>query len=416
MILRARVVLPLTRPPIDDGAVSLSRGKIQAVGRWRDLRPAASRRVVDLGEVILMPGLVNAHCHLDYTHMAGQIPPPKSFTEWLKVIVSTKAGWTLADYKASWQDGAGMLLRTGTTTVADIEAVPDLLPAMWQTTPLRVISFLELIGITHRRSPLALLKEALDKASQLKHRRCRIGLSPHAPYSTLPELLTRCAAVGQKRGWLLSTHAAESSVEYEMFAGARGDMYEWLKRSGRDMADCGRGSPVQHLETHGLLGRNLIAAHVNFLPSGDAALLAKRRASVAHCPRSHSYFRHSAFSVPRLARAGVNVCLGTDSLASVYRRRGEIIALDMFAEMRALAARDPALSPRKILQMATVNGAYALALEGQIGELRAGALPDLIALPSTASAGHVYEAVLHHKGAVSASMIGGSWALPPSGL
>ena len=103
----------------------------------KELRSNFSRKVADLGEAVLMPGLVNAHCHLDYTHMAGQFTPPRHFSDWLKLITSTKAGWNVSEYKASWLTGARMLLQSGTTTVGDIEAVPELLPAVWEATPPR---------------------------------------------------------------------------------------------------------------------------------------------------------------------------------------------------------------------------------------------------------------------------------------
>src|SRR5204863_9084170 len=125
----------------------------------------------DLGEVVLMPGLVNAHCHLDYTDMAGQLAPPKAFPDWLKLITTAKAGWSYSDYAESWVTGAKMLVRTGTTTLADIEAVPELLPDVWDATPLRVISFLEMLGITNRRAPRAILAEALDRVESLEHSR-----------------------------------------------------------------------------------------------------------------------------------------------------------------------------------------------------------------------------------------------------
>lgn len=413
MILRARVVWPISSPPIENGAVEISGRRIKAVGRSGDL--GASRRdEVDLGNVVLMPGLINAHCHLDYTHMAGQFPSPKLFTDWLKLITSTKADWTASEYKDSWLSGARMLLSTGTTTVADIEAVPQLLPAVWDATPLRVISLLEMIGITKRRLPEAVLQEALDKIASLKHERCSAGLSPHAPYSTVIQLLKRSAAAARRKGWLLCTHVAESQTEFAMFSLGRGDMFEWLRRSGREMSDCGRCSPVQHLEHCGMLHSNLLAIHANYLARGDAALLGKRNVSVVHCPRSHAYFHHDAFPLKRLLRAGVNVCLGTDSLATVVKRRREEIRLDMLVEMRLLADRHRWLRPKTILGMATVNSARVLGRADVIGELRPGALADLIAVPGIAKKSRLADAVLECPGPVAASMIGGEWALAPS--
>lgn len=405
-------------PAIADGAVAVAGGKIRAVGRWRDLvgRKAGRRGAIDLGEVILLPGLVNAHCHLDYTHMAGHFPPPKHFTDWLKLITEAKAGWGLSDYAASWAEGAAMLVRTGTTTVGDIEAVPALLPKAWETTPLRVISFLEMIGITGRRSAREILDESLEVISRLPRGHCQGALSPHAPYSTLPDLLRIAGRTAARRGWPISVHVAESAVEYEMFRLGGGPMHEWMRRSGRDMGDCNGRTPVQHLAKCGLLSERLLAIHANYLGPGDSALLGRHRVSVVHCPRSRVYFGHGPFPLRRLTRAGVNVCLGTDSLASVYRSRKQALELSLFVEMQTLAACEPGVSARALLRMATVNGARALGLAGRMGELVPGACADLVMVPFAGRLADAYEAVVSHAGPVAGSMIGGAWALPPQTL
>ena len=131
LLLRARIVAPISHAPINDGAVLLSGERIVAVGRWRDLSASFSGRILDLGEMILLPGLVNTHCHLDYTHMAGQFPPPKRFTDWIKVITTTKAEWAYSEFAASWLAGAKMLLRTGTTTVGPLQQVTRTLPIVF---------------------------------------------------------------------------------------------------------------------------------------------------------------------------------------------------------------------------------------------------------------------------------------------
>ena len=163
MILRARTILPVSRPPIENGVIVISENRIRAVGPWPDLQPHATGEIRDLGEVILLPGLVNAHCHLDYTDMAGQLPPPPTFTDWIPLIIAAKAAWDFSEYARSWLNGAQMLLRTGTTTVGDIEAVPDLLPELWDATPLRVFSFLEMTGIRARRNSQEILREGRRK-------------------------------------------------------------------------------------------------------------------------------------------------------------------------------------------------------------------------------------------------------------
>jgi cytosine/adenosine deaminase-related metal-dependent hydrolase len=411
VILRARVVVPVRQRPIPDGAVLIRRNRIAAVGPWRNFS-TAPHPVVDLGQAVLLPGLVNAHCHLDYTDMAGLFLPPKVFTDWLKLMNATKAGWSGTDYSRSWRHGARMLLGTGTTTVGDIEAVPDLLPAAWRTTPLRVLSFLEMIGIGRRPAP-AILKETMARMASWPGAPWRPGLSPHAPYSTLPDLLRLSAATARRRRWRIAIHVAESALEFDMFTRRQGEMFDWLRRNARDMSDCGHGTPVQHLERCGMLSPNLLAVHANYLEPRDVALLGRAGVSVAHCPRSHFYFRHQPFPLRVLRRAQVNVCLGTDSLASVCKTPRQTLELNMFEEMRALAEGDSAPRPREILQMATLNGARALGLEGQVGEIAVRALADLIALPFSGKLARVHDAVLEHRGPVAASMIGGQWAIEP---
>lgn len=411
LILRSRVVLPVNRPPIENGAVVISGDRIAAVGRWRTLRTRTSGEVVDLGESILLPGLVNAHCHLDYTHMAGLFPPPKRFSDWIKLITAEKATWSYTDYAESWIDGAKMLVRTGTTMVADIEAVPELLPDVWETTPLRVLSQLEMTGVRSRRSPELILREALEKIDSLPPGRSGAGLSPHAPYSTTPKLLRRAAAVARKRKLRMATHVAESAAEFEMFLHGASEMFAWLKRNQRDMRDCDGRSPVQHLARCNALGPHLLAIHANYLVPGDAGLLARKRVSVVHCPRSHDYFRHAEFPRRELAKAGVNLCLGTDSLATVRKYPKRDLELNLFLEMQTFAARHPGVHPRQIVQMATLNGAAALGLRGKIGELKRNAFADLVALPCRAKLADTCEAVIHHSGDVVASLIAGQWAM-----
>jgi cytosine/adenosine deaminase-related metal-dependent hydrolase len=412
LVLRARVVLPVRRPPIEDGAVVVSKGRILAVGQWRYVRRHHIGPANDLGEVILLPGLVNAHCHLDYTGMAGMWPSPRSFCDWIKCITTEKSVWSPAEFAESWREGAAMLLRSGTTTVGDIEALPELLPEGWRTTPLRVISFLEMTGIRSRRAPRQILQESVEKIDALPLGRCAAGLSPHAPYSTLPELMRLSARVARRRRWLLTTHVAESVAEFEMFAHGRGEMFDWLQRSERPMTDCGGTSPVKHLEATGLLARNLLAIHVNYLAPGDADLLARRHVSVVHCPRSHEYFRHEMFPRRALAKAGVNLCLGTDSLATVRKHPREHIELSLFDELRSFAKHHSGMRPEALLRMVTLNPASALGLNGQAGELTAGAKADLVTIPFNGSLREAIAALVAHRGPVAAGMIGGLWVWP----
>ncbi len=413
LLLRARVVVPIGRAPIENGAVAVRKGRLMGVGQWSSLRKRHSGDCHDLGEAALMPGLVNAHCHLDYTEMAGLFPPQRSFTDWIKLITTEKAHWTYSDFAQSWVAGAKMLLRSGTTTVADIEAIPELLPEVWDATPLRVISFLEMTGVKSRRQPELILREAVAKIDSLRHDRCAAALSPHAPYSTPPALLRASATLARRQRLRITTHVAESASEFKMFSYARGEMFDWLERNQRDMGDCGRWSPVRQLARQRALGRHLLAIHANYLGKGDVALLARSRTNVVHCPRSHDYFGHDAFPFAALARAGVNICLGTDSLATVRKHPKRDLELSLFHETRKFAEKHPDVPPETILRMATANGAKALGLHAQVGELRRGACADLITIPFSGRTEQVADAIVHHAGDVTGSMVGGEWFIAP---
>ncbi|MGO8701942.1 MAG: amidohydrolase family protein [Limisphaerales bacterium] len=411
MLLRARIVLPVSKPPLEDGAVLISANRVTAVGPWRDLRPRETATPVDLGDVILLPGLVNAHCHLDYTDMTG-LPPQKQFPDWIKGLLALKAASSYTDYAAAWLRGAKMLAATGTTTVADIEAVPELLPEVWSSTPLRVFSFLEMTGVKSRRHPEEILHEAAAKRRSLSSRRGFVGFSPHALYSTTPALLQRTAALARRRGWRLTTHVAESIDEFEMYRHRRGPMFDWLSKQ-REMSDCGLGTPLEQVARCGLLGPNFIAVHANYLEPRDVAALAASHSSVVHCPRSHAYFRHQPFPFRELSAAGVNVCLGTDSLASVKTTARAMPELNMLAETRAFALAHPEVAPSEVLRMATQAGAKALGWQDRVGGLFPHALADMITLPFSGKREEAAAAVVHRAGPVSASMIDGQWILPP---
>jgi len=357
-----------------------------------------------------MPGLVNAHCHLDYTDMAGQ-PAPKQFADWIKGLLARKAAASYADYAQAWLRGAAMLARTGTTTVADIEAVPELLPDVWSSTPLRVVSFLEMTGVRSGRTPKSILGEASAKIASLKPARGFVGLSPHALYSTSPDLLRATAEVAAKHHWRVTMHVAESKSEFDMYAQGRGTLFEWLKGQ-RDMADCGRATPVDLVRQYGLLGENFLAVHANYLQPGDIKALAKSKSSVVHCPRSHAYFKHQPFPYKELAAAGVNICLGTDSLASVTptRRAPE---LNLFTEMQTFSESNPNVPPAEILRMSTVHGARALGLTGSVGRIAPDSFADLITLPFNGKLEDAASAAVNHHGPAGASMIEGKWVSEP---
>ena len=349
----------MAQPPIENGGIYFRDGLIHDVGSWADLsRRWVGESAEDLGEVVLMPGLINAHCHLDYTGMAGMIPAPSAsanFPDWIKSILSLKAHWSYTEFAASWVKGAKQLLDSGCTTVWDIEAVPELLPEAWDSAGLRVVSFLEMTGVKSGDSPEKILAGAEAQMRRLKGTELHsVAISPHALYSTPPKLLELVAAKIREENLRVCMHLAESEAEFEMYLSASGAMFDWLKTQRR-MDDCGGRSPVQQAERLGLLNANLLAVHCNYLAPGDAELLGKNGVTVVHCPRSHAYFDHARFPYEELVAAGVNVVLATDSLASVRSDKRRPATLDMWEEMRAFAKDYPAISPEKIIGMATTK-------------------------------------------------------------
>jgi cytosine/adenosine deaminase-related metal-dependent hydrolase len=404
-------VVPVAAPPIPDGAVWISGHQIRAVGSWSEIREipkAAQGPVTDLGEAAVFPGLVNAHCHLDYTAMTGLLMPPREFPDWIKGILTLKSQWTDSEFADSWLLGARQQLETGTTTVANIETRAHQLAGLRAATPLRIFSFLEMTGIRSGREPERILAEAMEALKSLPPNRGGVGLSPHAPYSTSPELLRVVADAARRDGWRITCHVAESEPEFDMFMYRRGSLFSWLENQ-RTNADCGLGSPVQHVHRYGLLDAPLLAVHVNCLWGDDARRLAARGASVVHCPRSHAYFSHPRFQREALTEAGVPICIGTDSLASTRASRDGAPVLSLIDELRTLASDDPGLSPRRMLAEVTVNPARALGLKSVLGELSTGALADLLVIPHAGSVSTVEEALIHHRGSVGATMIGGRW-------
>ncbi|MFL6594653.1 MAG: amidohydrolase family protein, partial [Chthoniobacterales bacterium] len=179
MILRARCVLTMDGAPIENGAVVVRDNFIEDVGTWSDVRTTASGEVVDLGDCILMPGLINAHCHLDYTKLRGAILPQLSFTDWIREINLKKAAMREEDYLAAVLNGIEEAARFGTTTIANLEAVPELI-AKVPENGMRIWWFVEMIAVQRWVS-------APDTLASVS-RHPRIGLAPHAPY-TAPSAL-----------------------------------------------------------------------------------------------------------------------------------------------------------------------------------------------------------------------------------
>jgi cytosine/adenosine deaminase-related metal-dependent hydrolase len=411
MIVRARIVVTMDGAPIPDGAVRVSGNRIADVGKFSDVA-SANDEIVDLGERVLLPGLINVHCHLDYTCLRGKIPRQTSFTNWIRNINAEKEKLTAEDYVASINAGFAEAQRFGTTTIANLTAFPELIAEI--ETPIRTWWFAELIDVREPECVNEIVESAIESLQANKN----WGLAPHAPFTASGSLFQRCQEVALRKNILLTTHLAESAEEMEMFRDRSGRLYQLLKEVGRDMTDCGHETPLQlflrelsfpqrdpsvragRVVSLGMTGRWIIA-HLNELTESDFDSLAEiqQKFSIVHCPRSHAYFGHAAFQFERLQRLGFNICLGTDSLASNDD-------LSLFAEMRAFQKKFPAVEPEEILEMVTVGPAQALNREHEFGKIRKNFLADIIAIPFRESSA-VYETILNFVGKVPWIMLQG---------
>jgi cytosine/adenosine deaminase-related metal-dependent hydrolase len=393
MIIRARTVVSMVREPIDDGAVVVEREKIVGVGAFPEMTKTFAGEVLDLGERVLLPGLINAHCHLDYTVLRGKIPSPSSFADWIREINAEKARLTEQDYVDSINAGFAESARFGTTTIANLTAFPILAGAI--NEPIRTWWFGELIDVRDPNQADVIV----DEATKLLRSKKNWGLAPHTPFTASPHLFARCEEIARKEGVPLTTHLAESRDEMQMFREASGPAFNFLQGIGRPMGDCGRETPFSLFRRTRGLDERWIIAHLNELHADDFELLAQTpKFHIAHSPRSHSYFGHSPFAFEQLRGLGFNVCLGTDSLASNTD-------LSLFAEMREFLRKNAATSPREALEMATTNGAGALGQPDRLGCIRPGALADVIALPS--STGDIFENIVAFSGDVPWMMVNG---------
>jgi aminodeoxyfutalosine deaminase len=429
MIIRARFVVTMDGPPIEDGAVRVRGERIIEVEKFSDL--AGRDEIEDLGEHILLPGLINAHCHLDYTCLRGKIPPPRSFADWIRAINVEKARLSAEEYVASINQGFAEAKQFGTTTIANLTAFPELIARI--RDPIQTWWFAELIDVRHRSENSTALSsqpsrrnEIVDRALASLQTTSRIGLAPHAPFTASANLYRCCEDIAERDNFLLTTHLAESREEMQMFHDANGPLYEFLKGIGRDMSDCVRTTPLKaflrtleprrdsSVQALGGVGSEpeagppksfemtppWIVAHLNELTESDFDLLAKisQKVSIAHCPRSHAYFGHSDFQFETMRELGFNICIGTDSLASNQD-------LSLFAEMRKFQDRFD-FESEKVLEMVTVNPARALKQSDRIGKIRANFLADMIALPFTKPP-NIFETILNFVGKVPWIMLHG---------
>ena len=380
-LLRAAWLAPMDRPPIREGGIVFRDGRIVAVGDAAQLAcafPAA--RAVDAGESVILPGLVNAHVHLELTRFAREPLPADGFVGWVlalrrRALEAGAAGAGDAAIAASAEAGIAQCLRFGVTCVGDIAFNAAVVRRALAASPLRGVSYGEVLGMAGRISQLGpLLQAAIDRSAETAS--VRHGIEPHAPYSLELPGYRRCVEEALRTGMPVATHLAETPDEGEFLSAQTGSFRRLWESLGAWTDDVPRfdGGPIRAMQSVGLLDLPALLAHVNYCEDDELDILAAGRASVVYCPRTHAYFGHSPHRWREMLAHGINVAVGTDSCAS----SPDLNLVDDLRLLRRIAPDVPAIG---LWELITTRGARALGLENEAGALRVGAAADCIVFP-----------------------------------
>jgi cytosine/adenosine deaminase-related metal-dependent hydrolase len=381
----ARWVLPITDDPIENGSVAVENGRITYVGERRE-----DGSSTDLGDAILMPGLVNAHCHLELTAMRGFLED-LDFRRWILRLTAAKrtvlTGESLLDSaRAGLEEG----IAAGITTYADTCDSGVVVDAM-REYGVRGIMYQELFGPDPAQcaASIADFRSKLDRLREKTTDLVRVGISPHAPYTVSDDLFRAAAALSASENLPMAVHVAESEVETQLVVGAEGAFAEGLRGRGIDVR-ARASTPIQLLATLGVLDRQPLLIHCVRLDAADFGLIVSSNSRIAHCPVSNAKLGHGIAPLLEMLAAGIDVGIGSDSMASNNR-------MDLLEESRAAllfqrarVGTHEALSPSDVLELATMGGACALGLADQIGSLEVGKSADLAAF-EIGNAGPVHD-------------------------
>lgn len=379
----------MDRPVIRDGAVVTLERHIVDVGDAATLaRSHTGADQHDLGDSVILPGLINAHVHLelsDTARIGDHWDAP--LADWLiEVIKNAPPDGDAKRIARAVEIGTRQCAAFGVTTVGDISRQPTLTRSLLKSGPLRVVSFGEIQAMAGRRHLLeGRLVAAVDRTHESEQ--LRVGVSPHAPYSVEGHAYTQC----MRAGLPMATHLAESPDEAEFLASHTGPfqaLWDFLN-AWDDNVPKFAGGPIRFAKSLGLLDVPAVLAHVNYCDDDELALLAAGQASVVYCPRTHAYFGHPPHRWRDMLAAGINVAVGTDSLASAPD-------LNVVDDLRLLRRIAPDVPASELWAMATTRAASALQFHDEIGTLTPGKSADMVCFPVPAS-GDPLDAVLRER-------------------
>jgi cytosine/adenosine deaminase-related metal-dependent hydrolase len=373
---RAAWVCPIDQAPIRDGLVIVEADRIVAVARREAGVGSRELPARDLGDVVLMPGLINAHIHLELSWLRGRVPPAGKFTDWVRTMFAVRGrpdAALSAEQLALIRQAIIELQAAGTVAVGDISNSLAAVDPMREAR-LDGVVFHELLGFKERDG--ALVESTRGARTSATVPGARVSLAPHAPYSTSPELFQAIRAeVDASACPIMSVHLGESPEETELLATGTGPWRGMLEVIGvwRDdwrIPGCG---PVEYLDRLGVIDARTLVVHGVQLDDAALTRLAAIGATLVTCPRSNQWVGVGLPPIQRFYDSGVAVAIGTDSLASVDD-------LNLFSELKTMRRTAPAVPARKLLESATLVGARALGLDRELGSLTPGKRAEILAI------------------------------------
>lgn len=376
-------VLPIASAPIGFGAVLVRGSRIAWVGQaaHANAHMPSDTPVHALGNAVLMPGLVNAHSHLELTGLRGFLEGLE-FREWLRTLTVVRRDLlTDDDLLDASRLGIVEALRHGITTLADCTDSALPLAAM-RELGVRGIGYVEVFGPDpmQRDASLARLKERVQALRAHDTPLVRTGVSPHAPYTVSAALFQATAEYARAEGLPMAVHVAESAAETAFVIGGTGPFAERLVERGISVAAQAR-SPIALLEQTGVLAAQPLLIHVIRATDEDLARVAHHGASIVHCPISNAKLGHGIAPLDRMMAHGIATGLGSDSVASNDRMH-LLEEARLATLLHAVRSGSPdSLPAHDALTLATLGGARALGLAGEIGTLEAGKAADMAAFP-----------------------------------
>jgi aminodeoxyfutalosine deaminase len=357
-------VLPVSQPPIRDGAVVVRGNEIQAVGPAREVLPGFKGLICEHGAGAILPGLVNCHAHLEFSALAGRIPPQERWEDWLEAALAHREALDPAAVETGIVNGISALRRSGTALVGEVSNTGASLPHL-ENSAIDYHLFYECLGF-HLKERLDLSESFEFFAGDAVAANRRISAAAHAPYSVsaaLFQAVNRWNADSRPQ----TVHLAECQAELDFLAQGKGFFKELLQSRGRWREDfrAPAASPTAYLHGLEFLGPRTLAVHGVWLEEPDCGLLAQSGTWLVLCPRANRYTGAGVPPVDRLMQAGVHLALGTDSLAGNWD-------LNLFGEMRWLHRLFPAYPGDLWLRLGTLNGARALGRDRDLGSLEPG--------------------------------------------